>query len=219
MSKARTKARKLADKRRRQFGICDLDIAPTPKREPNGQHSRRGQARSPDIETLKSRCIQMGKAITPENIKDMRAPWWGCSAGRAIGQAVMEDKTRQDLWTAIQHMRRTVTVYDAAIGAPRRHAVCLRLLAPTDEMATDADAPPLDTRSDADKMRQAVSALMSMETWLGYADKNAASEAKRVVVDDGICVDADGLICALRCVSDGIKGRKMQYRGRDLTSR
>ena len=218
MTKARSKAQKLADRRRRS-GIDLPELAPTPKREPNGQPSRRGQARSADIETLKSRCIQMSKSITPANIKEMRAPWWGCSAGRAIGQAVMDDKDRQDLWTAIQHMRRTFTAYDAAIGAPRRHAVCLRLLAPSDEMATDADAPPIDTRSDGDRLRQAVSALMSIETWLGYADKRDAGEAKRVVVDDGICLDADGLIRALRCVSDGIKGRKMKYRGRGLTSR
>lgn len=81
-------------------------------------------------------------------------------------------------------------------------------------METSADEPPLDTRSDGDKMRQAVAALMSLETWLGYTDKRASGEAKRVVIDDAICTDPEGLISALRCVSDGIKGRKMQYRGR-----
>ncbi|SEN51021.1 hypothetical protein SAMN04489859_1008111 [Paracoccus alcaliphilus] len=156
----------------------------------------------------------MGKEITPANIREMRAPWWGCTAGRVIGREIMDETTRKDLWSAIVHMRRVVTSHDAAIGAPRRHAVCLRLLAPMDAMEADAETPPADTRSDADKQRQATSALMRIEGWLGYTDKTAASEAKRVVLDDAICVDTAGLISALRCVSDGIKGKRMQYRGR-----
>ena len=44
----------------------------------------------------------------------------------------------------------------------------------------------------------------------------AASEAKRVVWDDETVRDADGLVLALRCVVDGMEGREMVYRGRDL---
>lgn len=213
-----TKARTKAEKRRAAKGANPLglpEIAASKTREPNGRLSRAGQGRDQATETLKARCIQMGKEITPSNMRDMRAPWFGCVAGRVIGQKVMEERERDALWTAIQHMRKVVTAYDAAIGAPRRHAICLRLLAPADGMSADASSPPLDARTPEEKVRAATTALMALEGWLGYADKAAASVAKRVVLEDGYCGDEDGLIQALRCVSDGIKGRRMVYRGRD----
>lgn len=214
VSNAQRRRRKMT---KRGQEASPFDLAETPKREANGRQSRQGAARTPDIETLKARCIRMGKSITSANIREMRAPWWGCYAGRVIGQRTMPDQERIDLWSAICHMRRTITAHDAAIGVPRRHAVCIRLLAPVDEMTADADTPPRDTRTDAEKATQATAALMRLETWLGYTDKDAQGEAKRVVWDDQHCADPDGLMTALRCVSDGIKGRKMQYRGRDKT--
>ncbi|WP_062560354.1 hypothetical protein [Paracoccus aminovorans] len=211
-----SKAQKLRDhKVRMAAASADLpELAPIPRREKNGQLSRRGRARSPDIETLKARCIQMGKEVTPANIRDMRAPWWGCAAGRVIGTEVLDEGTRRDLWSAIVHMRRVATAYDAALGSPRRHAICLRLLSPKGKVEADAETPPADDRDDATKERQATAAHMRLEGWLGYTDKAAAGEAKRVVLDDAICVDRDGLISALRCVSDGIKGKRLRYRGR-----
>lgn len=210
-----TKANRAKKRRLRKAGQDDPHaIAPVPRHEANGKPSRRGKPRTLDIETLKSRCIRMGKSVTPANIREMRAPWWGCAAGRTIGQAVMADNERQDLWAAIVHMRRVITAHDAAYKKPRRHAVCLRLLAPVDEMSATAETPPADLRSDEDRQRQADAALMKIDTWLGYADKPAMGEAKRVVWNDAICVDPEGLIVALRCVSDGLKGKRMQYRGR-----
>lgn len=216
MTKAMSKAARLRLHRSRASADDDElpEVAPIPKREANGQPSRRGQPRRPDIESLKARCIQMGKDITPANIRDMRAPWWGCVAGRVIGMEIVEEGTRRDLWSAIVHMRRVTAAYDAALGSPRRHAACLRLLAPQDAMEADAETPPADDRDDATKERQATAAYMRLETWLGHTDKAAAGEAKRVVLDDAHCVDQDGLISALRCVSDGIKGKRMRYRGR-----
>ena len=201
-----TKANRAKKRRLRKAGQDDPHaIAPVPRHEANGKPSRRGKPRTLDIETLKSRCIRMGKSVTPANIREMRAPWWGCAAGRVIGQAVMDDRERMDLWSAIVHMRRVITAHDAAIGVPRRHAVCLRLLAPVDEMRTDADAPPPDMRDPEAKRRQATAAMMRVEGWLEHTDKPAMGEAKRVVWDDAICVDPDGLLSALRCVSDGLK--------------
>ena len=218
MTKARTNAQKLAEKRRRALADAAPmglpELAPIPRHEKNGQPSRRGKPRSADVETLKSRCIQMGKSITPANIREMRAPWWGCTAGRTIGQMVMQDQERQALWDAIIHMRRVRTAFDASKGVPRRHAVCLRLLAPVDEMHADAETPPPDLRTDVEKVREAESRMIQLETWLGYTDKMAMGEAKRVVWDDAICTDPEGLIAALRCVSDGLNRRKMKYRGR-----
>ena len=210
-----TKAKTRGQKRRARSRIDDAgihDLEPITRRQPSGR--RPSGHIKPDIETLKSRCIRMGKSITPANLREMSAPWWGCAAGRVIGQTVMHDSDRQDLWTAIVHMRRVVTAHDAALGLPRRHAVCMRLLAPVDEMRADADTPPADLRDPETRQRQASAAMMRVEGWLGYTDNRSMGEAKRVVIDDAICTDPDGLILALRCVSDGLKGRRMQYRGR-----
>ena len=131
-----------------------------------------------------------------------------------MAEAVRGHESRLLLWDAIQHMRRVVTSYDAAIGAPRRHAVFLRLLAPAEAMEADAETPPKDERTDADKMRGATSALMAMEGWLGWTDKDGASQCRRSVIDDEPVRDIDGMLSALWCVSDGLRGKKMQYRGR-----
>jgi hypothetical protein len=213
-----SKAAKRRARKDRQEAETLPDIAPIPRREANGRVSRKGQVRGGDIETLTTRCNQMGKGITPANLREARAPWWGCWAGRAIARAEMPDHEREALWTAIVHMRRVVAAHDAAIGLPRRHAICLRLLAPVDEMHADAETPPADLRTDAEKRIQADAALMRLETWLGYTDKRAQSIAKRVVIEDMPCQDDAALISALRCVSDGVRGKRPVYRGLKKTS-
>lgn len=189
--------------------ISDLDIPSAPKREKNGRESRKGKTRDPGIETLKARCRLMGKDITSKNLREMKAPWWGCYAGRVLGETTMGEADRNDLWSAVCHMRKVVTQHDAALGIPKRHAACMRLL-----QATVGIGRVEDDRSDEDRVRQATAALMKVETWLGFTDGRARSEAKRVVLHDEVCVDPDGLILALRCVSDGIKGKRPTYRGR-----
>ena len=188
-------------------------LAPIPRRERDGRKHRTRADRDAAIETLETRCKKMGKEITPENIRDMRAPWNGDDrAGNAI--ADLPEDERRHLWDAIQHMRCVITAYDAAIGAPRRHATCLRLLAQPDAMEADASSPAIDDRTPEQRQRDAVSALTRLEGWLGYTDSRAASEAKRVVWDDQIITDSHALLSALRCVSDGKRGRKLVYRGR-----
>lgn len=189
-------------------------LAPIQPRMADGRHKRERADKEPSIQTLQARCRHMGKEVTHENIRDMRAPWWGCYAGRLIAQEPMTEQDRLHLWDAIQHMRKVIAAYDAAIGAPRRHAACLRLLAPTDAMKADASSPATDDRTPEQIQRDATSSLMRLEGWLGYADKTAASEAKRVVWDDQIVTDGPAILSALRCVSDGLRGKRMVYRGR-----
>ncbi|GLT08004.1 hypothetical protein GCM10007928_02350 [Sulfitobacter porphyrae] len=186
-----------------------LGLEETPKREKNGRPSRRGRDRDPGIETLKARCRLMGKEVTAKNISEVRAPWWGCYAGRILGDRTMDAADRADLWSAICHMRKVVTQHDAAIGLPKRHAACMRLLQDSVVIGRVED-----TRTDEERVSRASAALMKVEGWLGYTDTRSRSEAKRVVLHDEVCVDPDGLILALRCVSDGIKGKRLSYRGR-----
>lgn len=201
-------------KRRKRSRVAGdpFALAEVPKRQPNGR--RRQIERDPAIETLKARCRQMGIEVTKAALRDMRAPWWGCNAGRAMAGIVTADAERAELWDAICHMRRTVTAYDAAIGAPNRHAVCLRLLAPAEAMEADAATPEPDERTPREKQDDACAAIMRLEGWIGMADRLAISEAKRVVWDDAQVSDAEGLVAALRCVADGLMGRRVAYRGR-----
>lgn len=185
-----------------------FELRPVTAREKSGRAYRPREHRDPATETLKTRCRHMGKPITNANLREMGQPWWGCYAGRVIGDAMLPEHERQDLWTAILHMRRVVTTYDAAIGAPSRHAVCLRLLAPVDAMHADAASPAPDDRDPATKQRHAVAAWTKLENWLGQGDKISAGMTKRVVLDDVLCADPAGLIESLRDVSHGLKGRK-----------
>ncbi|MDK3016533.1 hypothetical protein [Pseudodonghicola flavimaris] len=207
-------ARRRAKKAKRDNPLGLPEIGATPKRQKNGQKHRPAEERGADKVALKARCRQRGVSANAANLRDSRSPWWGCRAGRAMAGAVEGHAERLELWDAIQHMRRVVTAYDAAIGAPRRHAVCLRLLVPIERMEATAETPPVDDRTPEDRARQAVSAYMQLEGWLGWTDKAAMGEAKRVVWDDAEARDVPGLLAALRCVSDGVKGRRMVWRGR-----
>lgn len=190
------------------------EIASIPPRQPNGQRHRPQEDRGADKVALKARCRLRGVEASAENTRDSRAQWWGCCAGRAMAGAVAPEADRMRLWDAIQHMRRVVAAYDAAIGAPSRHAKCLRLLVPQEALEATADTPPMDERSPEDRHRQAVAAYMRLEGWLGHTDKAAASEARRVVLDDGRARDIPGLLSALHCIADGMSGHRMMYRGR-----
>lgn len=186
----------------------EFALAAIEPREKSGRAYRTRDQRDPSTETLKTRCRHMGKPITNANLREQRAPWWGCYAGRVIGDAMLAEHERQELWAAITHMRKVITAFDASIGAPRRHAVCLRLLAPPEAMHADASSPAPDDRDPATKQRQATAALAQMETWLGQGDKVSAGMTKRVVWDDQICTDHSGLIETLRNVAWGLKGKK-----------
>ena len=226
MTKARTQAQRRRDKKAAK--VTDgFDIAPVKRRAAQGRE-RMDQIEA-DRPAMAARARQSGVDLAkPENcatrddraaarerlgkqMRELRAPWNGCNAGRAMASIVKADTSRQDLWTAIQHMRRVQAAYDRSIGAPNRHAQCLRLLAPVDAMEADATSPPLDTRSDEDRARQAVAAWRQVQGWLDHA-KDAAGMCKRVVIDDDTCRDASAMVRALHCVVDGIKGRKIVCR-------
>ena len=168
-------------------------------------------AESAGLEPLRVRCRQAGLAATPEAIREMRAPWHGCEAGRAMAAEVRDDRERGALWDAIQHVRRTVAAYDRSVGAPARHPVCLRLLLPLEALEADASSPPTDDRTEEERSRQAVSAWMAVKGWLGHVPTATASDAWACIVDDAPA--RPGLVDALRCVADGIAGRQIVWRG------
>ena len=221
MTKAQTKTEKRRRRRARKAEehllVHDpFALAEVPRREPNGKPSRAEKAGA-DRPALIKRASMMDKPITDATIRDMRAPWYGCNAGRAIAAWSDHDHERERLWQAVCHMRRTVAAYDRAIGAPNRHAQCMRLLVPLEAMQADASSPPLDDRTPEEKQRQAVTAWTQMHGWLTYADRIAAGEALRVVIDDGEVKDQRGLMSALFCVYEGLQGGRIILRDRGLT--
>lgn len=150
------------------------------------------------VMALERRCVATGIKPTPENIRNVRAPWYGCHAGRAI--APMPDV--ETLWGAIVHMRKVILAYDRSIGAPNRHAKCMSILQPVDAMEA---SPAYDDRSDEDKARTAQSAYMRLQSWLDR-EKMAVGDCKRAVWDDAEHFDAGNLVIGLRAVVKGIKG-------------
>ena len=156
---------------------------------------------------LSARCRKMGLPPTKSNMKAVRAEWCGCEAGKAMAGAVKGHEERAVMWNAIKHMRRVQASFDRAIGAPDRHPKCM-------SMAAQSGWGVPSDRTDEEIQRTATAELMTLETWLGYTDSAAASEAKRVVIDDVRVRDVVGLVSALRCVVDGIAGRAGVWRGR-----
>ena len=145
----------------------------------------------------------------PEDAKAFLSPLWGCSVGRLI--LTEPEAKRADLWNATQHARKTQAAYDRAIGAPSRHAQCLRILAPVDAMQADAASPAPDDRSVEERVRDATRAQMQVEGWISYADGRAVSAFKRHVIDDidGPIRDWEGVKNCLMCISEGLSGNKL----------
>ncbi|MBE9635766.1 hypothetical protein IQ782_02820 [Salipiger pacificus] len=199
--------------KKNSLGLPELAGGKT--RQPDGRLRPTVDRQDPARLALEVRCRHAGLEVTRANLREVRAQWCGCAAGRAMASAVTDNDERARLWDAIQHMRRVQVSYDRAIGAPGRHAKCLRLLVPIEALSADAETPPLDERTDEEKLRDANRALMQLEGWLGYTDKTARSEAKRVIVDDSEARDIAGLLSALLCIADGLAGRRvMVWRGR-----
>ena len=204
-TKARTKGQRRA--RKRDLRDNPMALPQIPRREKDGRAHRTTAERDAAHETLLARCRRAGLPPTAANIRDMRAPWWGCEAGRVIGAADMADDQRLAYWDAIQHMRRVWQEYYRVIGSAGRYPKCMSILAPVDAMQADATSPPLDTRTDEEKQRSAVAAMMRVEGWLGRVASIAAGECKRVVLDDQPAHDAPGVIAGLCGVAEGLAGR------------
>ena len=139
-------------------------------------------------------------------------------AGCAVGRKLMLDHIpdRADLWAAVKHMRRVVVAYDRSIGAPSRHAQCLRVMLPTDKLEADAASPAPDLRDPETRDRQAQAAWTALNGWLWHADYAAREACIRAVVDepDEPITDWTGVVLALRCVSEGVKGQRVKVRER-----
>ncbi len=170
------------------------------------------QARELDEQrgNLAKRCQALGLPPTDANLIAVRSPMAACEAGRAIWRHTDDAEERRVLFDAVTHIRRVTAAYDAACGAPRRHAVCLRLLVPLDPLTISADdPPPVDDRPEAERYLAAVAARERLFAWLSHADPLARLQAWQCVEDERVRAPA-ALIRALRCVAEGMQGRAVK---------
>jgi hypothetical protein len=200
----------VAEKRRRKKAakITLPGGAEIPQRATQGRRTDLEARPAPET-AITARLRISGMSDTPENRKAASDALMGCSVGRRLFAEIQHPK-RADLWQAVQHMRRVWAAYDRAIGAPNRHAQCLRILAPSETMTTDGFI--FDDRAPADRDRAAVSAWMTLQGWLDYVDRPARSATIAAVVDDQAITNWSGILATLECVNEGIKGLKIMPR-------
>ena len=207
MTKARTKRQKAAQRRTARAATITLAGGETAHQRPTqGQRERKEPA---DMVAIHARIRQTG--MTPDQA---RHEMGGCAVGRRLMLDHVSD--RADLWQAVRHMRRVIVAYDRAIGAPSRHAQCLRIMLPTERMEASASSPAPDLRDPETRDRQAVAAWTALKGWLSHADYAARVACTRAVVDepDEPISDWTGVVLALRCVVEGIKGQRVKVRAR-----
>lgn len=194
-------ARKRRKPRKNTITLPGGEAALNPPRGRDRRHvnqpTPRDEAHLPAVETRKRQIDLRGM----DALREAMQPWYGCEAGRAMA-SVTEPQDRPRLWSAIQHARRVQAAYDRALGAPSRHATCLRLLAPPDRLSTDADAPPPDLRDEDTRYRHAVRAWMQLQGALMSCANADASVFRRTVLDDERCADSAALVRVARVVAD-----------------
>lgn len=202
-------------KRRKKAATISL-----PGGETVPQHVGRGNGGGPRIaeaankSALKTRQRLFAGHDGPEDERAFLDPRWGDSVGRLI---LSESEAKHaPLWNAAQHARKTQAAYDRAIGAPSRHAQCLRILAPVDAMQADAASPAPDDRSLEERVRDATRAQMQVEGWIGHTDSRAVSAFKQSVINDpdGPVRDWPGVLACLQCIAEGLKGETVKARVR-----
>ena len=197
-------------KRARQITLPGGETRPQTDRQNQGRRTDMLDETTTVIEARTRRLAPLGQAAAILAKTDMA----GCEVGIALLLDNLGACERADLWGAVKHMRRVWAAYDRALGAPNRHPVCLRILAPADRMEASASDPAPDDRPEAERYRSAISAWMAVQGWLGYCDSRARSACIAAVVDDASVSDWSGVKLALACVADGMAGRKVMWRGR-----
>lgn len=183
-----------------------------PQVQPTDPRRERPEAANKTALEMRRRLFATG--TTPEDDRALLSPLWGCSVGRLI--LTEPEAKRADLWNATQHARKTQAAYDRAIGAPSRHAQCLRILAPVEATRIEAASPPPDDRSVEERVRDATRAKMQVEGWIGHTDSRAVSAFRQAVINDpdGPVRDWPGVLACLQCIAEGLKGDRVKARVR-----
>lgn len=208
MSKSRPKSLTKAQKRERQ---AKLAVAGLPGLAPS-KSRKRGKARMMELhgapsvdeslDAIRIRCRRAGVAPTEAAMREARALWTGCEAGRVMCDLVKAHDERSALWDAMQRIRRVYAAYDRAMGAPMRHAQSLRIMLPVDEMQTNADAPAPDLRDEQQRHDDAMRAWSRLQSDMGRYGRYAALVTERCVVDNQPCSQPEAMMLVVRHISE-----------------
>lgn len=182
MTKSRTKARKLADKRRLQ--LAGMELAPTPKRSPSGRPSRAGDA-DPQRVVLSARCLHMGKSDNRDNRRMMKSQMMGDPAGQAIAIGARNPAEADSLWQTFSDLDAVDAAYHSRILGRSRHAKCGKVEYMPERLETRPDDAP-SYRDPADIDRAVTSAWMRWHGHLGHLSKPEQS-----AIWDGIYLRCD----------------------------
>jgi len=205
---------KAARKRRKKAAQITMPGGETVPQRLDGPGRPRNMAEDARKSALRTRQRLFAGEDGPEDAKAFLDPLWGCSVGRLI--LTEPEAKRAPLWSATQHARKTQAAYDRAIGAPNRHATCLRILSPVSAFEADASSPAPDYRSPEERVRQAVAAQMRVEGWIGHTDARAISAFRQAVINDpdGPVKDWTGVLACLKCIVEGLRGDQVKARVR-----
>lgn len=205
---------KAARKRRKKAAQITMPGGETVPQRLDGPGRPRNMAEDARKSALRTRQRLFASADSPKDESTFSDPRWGCSVGRLI--LTESEHRRADLWNAAQHARATQLAHDKAIGAPNRHAQVARILSPVAAFEADASSPAPDYRTEDDKFRQAISAQMRVEGWIGHTDARAISAFKQAVINDpdGPVKDWPGVLACLQCIAEGLKGETVKARVR-----
>jgi hypothetical protein len=111
-----------------------------------------------------------------------------------------------DLWDAVKHIRRVTMRYLSALEAPRPFPAGMMAEVAPEHMATAEDIMPRgEELTDEERVRRATAAFMDLEGALGMAGLGAASEVRRVAVEDASPRDVRLFRAAVRMVADNLR--------------
>ena len=163
---------------------------------------------------LEHRCRALGVAPTRANLDAARSPMAGCEAGRAVmtlAPLLPSPLTADDLWQAIQHIRRVTVRFHRAIGAPAPHAKGMRMPEVPDEWPADVEESPVARAAavpltEAEEAERAINAWSNLDQWLLAAGDAARREVRAVVIEDRAPKDPRHLFAGLVQVACEMKG-------------
>ena len=153
MTKARTQAQKLADKRRRSLSARQM------QQQWQAQHQAEPAkpAEDPRCVVLSARCRLLGKPDTKHHRAAMADQMAGDPAGQAIILGEPNSETRKRLWDAFVKLDTAHAAYHGRIIGQRRFPKTAKIEMLPERFETNADAP-MEYRSQEERELAAISA-------------------------------------------------------------
>ena len=167
------------------------ELAPTPKRQPNGQHrTRRDAPRDPRRVALGARCLMFGVPDTKTNRDALSGQHSGSQLGWVMQAICPMDQIPRlwGVWQGFQSAERTYRLrYIGQTGTPQGAAIAMV----PDRMETD-QSMSVDLRDADQRDREAVSNYMRWRGYIGHLTAPEQGHLHRLFDGCGAAIWADG---------------------------